>query len=252
MSIDDHGLDPGFLQEAIEIAAAGAVEGIDGNGDLRSGNGGKIDHLAQTGEISRQGIDDTEETGRLRLLQGHLAVADLEEHGIGALFDRFRRRWQRRTAGGRAEFEAVIFCRIMAGGKVDPPGRLPPQEFMGNNRGRGIAVTKEDGNFGANQNFGGFAGKTIPHETGVIADHHPAGSAIDFAQFISDRLSDDFDVGKGKIVTENTAPAGCTERNPHLKPPCMSGDNFSLTEIAKANKFTRSVMSLLTCYVRPL
>ena len=179
MSVDHDRTDPGFLQKAIEITAPGAVKGINGDGDLRGGDGIKIDHLTEGGEISRQGIDDTEETGRLRLLQGHLPVADLQEHGVSTVLDCFGRGWQGRAAGGRTEFEAVIFRRIMAGGKVDPPGRLTPQKFMGNDRGRGVAITKEDGDFGANKNFGRFAGKTIPHETGVVTDDHPAGSAID-------------------------------------------------------------------------
>ena len=116
----------------------------------------------------------------------------------------------------------------MAGGKVDAAGGTAAQDFVRDNRGGGITFAYVGLDSCPGQDTGGSFNKPLPHESGIATDHDTFFLLAGGLDGIGDGLNDDLDIIKGEILTEDSAPTGCSKGNfCHRLPPFVTGHLLS-------------------------
>ena len=223
MIIDDGIGDAALAERFVQIAARGSVQRVERNLS-QAADASKSTFCSRDFQVvAGRGSIDSSSPCRAGIIKRKLLVAACSQHRIGAPLDLTGGFRQRRTTPGWRKFDAVVFRRVMAGGKVDASGRTAPQDFVRNDRCGRITLAEIRFDAGPGQHTGGHLDKTLPHETGIAADHDPFFLFTASLDGIGNGLNNDLDVFEGEIVTQDTAPTGCSKGDLcHAAPP---GDN---------------------------
>ena len=129
-----------FLEQRVEVPATGPVHQFDGDLELGLLDDGEVDVFAELLEVGRGRVDllaakRADQSG----LEGparFLTVADMAFDAAGD-FGRSGR------SVGPAEFEALVFGRVVAGGHVDAAQGLAHSNRVGDDRGRCVALAEQ-------------------------------------------------------------------------------------------------------------
>ena len=166
----------GFLQQSVQIAAAGAKHQLDG--DFKPGlpDGGKSDQLAQLFEIGRLRINGLAPEGSH---DSRLESPVLRDQPGDVRLDLLRHFRRRGRAIVRREFQALIFGGIVAGRQVDAPESLSLADGVGDHRGGRVPIAQQGGEPAGRQHFRRCQREFAPEKTRVVTDNDDRPAIVD-------------------------------------------------------------------------
>src|SRR3990172_4806522 len=212
-------------QRLIQITPRRSEQEIDSYAQVRRSDCLEINQLPKAGEISWPWVDANHQPLGLHLLERQTRGLRLPRQLAGPRLDSIGDCGLSWAARGVGEFQPVVFRWVVTGGDVQACRRAAPDDFVGDNGRRRVAVAEEDLHPMSRQDRRRIGRKGLREEAGIVPDDHSGlWSALGHHVF-GDGAGDEANVREGEVFGNDVAPAGCAKLDrPHSAAPIVATD----------------------------